>query len=106
MKAMLILVGTELLNGGMVDTNSIYMAEELNKYGIEIYSKMTVKDSIPDIINAIEFGRKNCDLIITSGGLGPTIDDITKEAVVEYLGKKLIVDEDELLELKEKFRVI
>ena len=104
MKAMLILVGTELLNGGMVDTNSIYMAEELNKYGIEIYSKMTVKDSIEDIINAIEFGRKNCDLIITSGGLGPTIDDITKEAVAEYLGKKLIVDEDELLELKEKFR--
>ena len=104
MKAMLILVGTELLNGGMVDTNSIYMAEKLNKYGIEIYSKMTVKDSIPDIINAIEFGRKNCDLIITSGGLGPTIDDITKEAVAEYLGKKLIVDEDELLELKEKFR--
>ena len=83
MKAMLILVGTELLNGGMVDTNSIYMAEELNKYGIEIYFKMTVKDSIPDIINAIEFGRKNCDLIITSGGLGPTIDDITKEAVAE-----------------------
>ena len=104
MKAMLILVGTELLNGGMIDTNSIYMAEELNKYGIEICSKMTVKDSIPDIINAIEFGRKNCDLIITSGGLGPTIDDITKEAVTEYLGKKLIVDEDELLELKEKFR--
>lgn len=104
MKAMLILVGTELLNGGMVDTNSIYMAEELNKYGIEIYSKMTVKDSIEDIINAIEFGRKNCDLIITSGGLGPTIDDITKEAVAKYLGKKLIVDEDELLELKEKFK--
>ena len=101
---MLILIGTELLNGGMVDTNSIYMAEELNKYGIEIYSKMTVKDSVEDIINAIEFGRKNCDLIITSGGLGPTIDDITKEAVAEYLGKKLIVDEDELLELKEKFR--
>lgn len=104
MKAMLILIGTELLNGGMVDTNSIYMAEELNKYGIEIYSKMTVKDSVEDIINAIEFGRKNCDLIITSGGLGPTIDDITKEAVAEYLGKKLIVDEDELLELKEKFK--
>lgn len=104
MKAMLILVGTELLNGGMVDTNSIYMAEELNKYGIEIYSKMTVKDSVEDIITAIEFGRKNCDLVITSGGLGPTIDDITKEAVAEYLGKKLIVDEDELLELKEKFR--
>ena len=104
MKAMLILIGTELLNGGMIDTNSLYMAEELNKYGIEIYSKMTVKDDIEDIIKAIEFGRKNCDLIITSGGLGPTIDDITKDAVAKYLNKKIVVDEEELLELKEKFR--
>ena len=104
MKAILILVGTELLSGGMVDTNSIYMAEELNKYGIEIETKMVVKDSIEDIIKAIDYGKKNGDLIITSGGLGPTIDDITKEAVAKYLGKKLIVDEDELLELKEKFR--
>ena len=104
MKAMLILIGTELLNGGMIDTNSLYMAEELNKYGIEIYSKMTVKDDVEDIIKAIEFGRKNCDLIITSGGLGPTIDDITKDAVAKYLNKKIVVDEEELLELKEKFR--
>ena len=88
MKAMLILVGTELLNGGMVDTNSIYMAEELNKYGIEIYSKMTVKDSVHDIITAIEFGRKNCNLIITSGGLGPTIDDITKGSCGRISWKK------------------
>lgn len=104
MKATLILVGTELLSGGMIDTNSLYMAEELNKYGIEIGSKITVKDKIEDIINAITYGKENSDLIIMSGGLGPTIDDITKEAVAKYLNKKLVVDEDELHELKEKFR--
>lgn len=104
MRATLILVGTELLSGGMIDTNSLYMAEELNKYGIEIGSKITVKDKIEDIINAITYGRENSDLIIMSGGLGPTIDDVTKEAIAKYLNKKLIVDEDELNELKEKFR--
>ncbi|WP_300393018.1 competence/damage-inducible protein A [Fusobacterium sp.] len=104
MKATLILVGTELLSGGMIDTNSLYMAEELNKYGIEIGSKITVKDKIEDIINAITYGKENSDLIIMSGGLGPTIDDITKEAIAKYLNKKLVVDQDELNELKEKFR--
>lgn len=104
MKAILILVGTELLNGGMVDTNSIYMAEELNKYGIEIEAKITVKDNIDDIIKTLDYAKKNSDLIIMSGGLGPTIDDLTKDAIAKFLNKKLIVDENELLELKEKFK--
>lgn len=103
MKAILILVGTELLNGGMVDTNSIYMADQLNKYGIQIESKITVGDYIDKIIEAIDYAKKHSDLVIMSGGLGPTIDDLTKEAIAKYLGKKLIVDEDELNELKEKF---
>ena len=90
MKASIILVGTELLSGGTVDTNSIFMAEELNKYGIEIKNKLTVKDSIEDILVALKFARKNSDLIITSGGLGPTIDDITKDAVAMFLNKKII----------------
>lgn len=103
MKAGLILVGTELLNGGMVDTNSLYIAEELNKYGIEIEFKVTVRDFMDEIIKTIDYGKKNVDLIIMSGGLGPTIDDITKEAIAKYLGKPLIVEEDELAELKKKF---
>ena len=103
MKAGLILVGTELLNGGMVDTNSLYMAEELNKYGIEIEFKVTVRDFMDEIIKTIDYGKKNVDLIIMSGGLGPTIDDITKEAIAKYLGKPLIVEENELAELKQKF---
>lgn len=106
MKATLILVGTELLNGGMVDTNSIYMANELNKYGIEIRYKITVKDDLEEIISAIKIGKANDDLIIMSGGLGPTIDDLTKDAIAKYLNKKLIVDENELVILKEKFKKI
>lgn len=104
MKAVLILVGTELLNGGMVDTNSIYMAEQLNKYGIEIESKITVGDDIDEIIKSIDYGKKNSDLVIMSGGLGPTIDDLTKDAIAKYLGKKLIVKEEDLEELKRKFK--
>lgn len=104
MKAVLILVGTELLNGGMVDTNSIYMAEQLNKYGIEIESKITVGDDIDEIIKSIDYGKRNSDLVIMSGGLGPTIDDLTKDAIAKYLGKKLIVKEEDLEELKRKFK--
>lgn len=104
MKAGLILVGTELLNGGMLDTNSLYIAEELNKYGIEIEFKVTIRDFMDEIIKTIDYGKRNVDLIIMSGGLGPTIDDITKEAIAKYLNRPLIVEENELSELKEKFQ--
>lgn len=60
MKAGLILVGTELLNGGMVDTNSLYIAEELNKYGIEIEFKITVRDFMDEILKAIDYAKKKC----------------------------------------------
>ena len=106
MEATLILVGTELLNGKMVDTNSIYMAEELNKCGIKIKSKLIVPDHLSEMISAIDYAKKSSDLVIMSGGLGPTIDDITKEAVAKYLNKKLVVDSDELEEIKEKFKKI
>lgn len=103
MKVAVILVGTELLNGGMLDTNSLFIAEELNKYGMEMEFKITVRDIKEEIYRTIDYCKKNVDLIIMSGGLGPTIDDITKEVIAEYLNKPLIVDEDELEELKEKF---
>lgn len=103
MKVGVILVGTELLNGGMLDTNSLYIAEELNKYGLEMKFKITVRDFRDEIYSAIDYCKKNVDLIIMSGGLGPTLDDITKEVIAEYVKKPLIVDDDELEELKEKF---
>lgn len=103
MRVGVILVGTELLNGGMLDTNSLYIAEELNKYGLEMKFKITVRDFRDEIYSAIDYCKKNVDLIIISGGLGPTLDDITKEVIAEYVKKPLIVDDDELEELKEKF---
>lgn len=103
MKVGVILVGTELLNGGMLDTNSLYIAEELNKYGLEMKFKITVRDFRDEIYSAIDYCKKNVDLIIISGGLGPTLDDITKEVIAEYVKKPLVVDDGELEELKEKF---
>ena len=104
MKAGIFLVGTELLNGATIDTNSIYIAEELNKYGIEIEFKMTVRDVMDEIVKALKYAKKNVDLVILTGGLGPTDDDITKEAMAKFLKKKLIVDEKEKNELLKKYK--
>ncbi|RRD26135.1 CinA family nicotinamide mononucleotide deamidase-related protein [Fusobacterium canifelinum] len=104
MKAGIFLVGTELLNGATIDTNSIYIAEELNKYGIEIEFKMTVRDVMDEIIKALKYAKKNVDLVILTGGLGPTDDDITKEAMAKFLKKKLVADEKEKKELLKKYK--
>ena len=104
MKAGIFLVGTELLNGATIDTNSIYIAEELNKYGIEIEFKMTVRDVMDEIVKALKYAKKNVDLVILTGGLGPTDDDITKEAMAKFLKRKLIVDEKEKAELLKKYK--
>ena len=103
MKVGVILVGTELLNGGTLDTNSLYIAEELNKYGMEIEFKITVRDFKEEIYRAIDYCKKYVNLIIMSGGLGPTLDDITKEVIADYVKKPLVVDKEELEELKDKF---
>ena len=104
MKAGIFLVGTELLNGATIDTNSIYIAEELNKYGIEIEFKMTIRDVMDEIVKALKYAKKNVDLVILTGGLGPTDDDITKEAMAKFLKKKLVVDEKEKKELLKKYK--
>ena len=104
MKAGIFLVGTELLNGATIDTNSIYIAEELNKYGIEIEFKMTVRDVMSEITKALTYAKKNVDLVILTGGLGPTDDDITKEAMAKFLKKKLVIDEKEKQELLKKYK--
>ena len=103
MKCHIISVGSELLNGMMIDTNSIYMAEELNKYGVEIAGKTVVGDKNDDIVNAIGFAKKNAEVVIMTGGLGPTIDDLARDAISKYTGKKLVRYEDEFEKLKAKF---
>ena len=103
MRCTLILVGTELLNGATLDTNSVFMANELNKVGIKIDFKLTVGDSLEKVIEAIKFAKERNELVILSGGLGSTGDDLTKEAISKFLNKKMIVEEDELVEIQKKF---
>lgn len=104
MNCIIILVGTELLNGATVDTNSVYMAEELNRYGIKVKYKLSVGDNIDEILEVFKFAQDRCDLVIVSGGLGPTDDDLTKAALSIFLDKKMIVEKEELDEIKEKFK--
>ncbi|MCX5773893.1 MAG: CinA family nicotinamide mononucleotide deamidase-related protein [Fusobacteria bacterium] len=92
MKVGIILVGTELLNGDIVDTNSQFIQNYLLEYGMDCTLKVVVKDHIESIIAAIEFVENKVDLLIMSGGLGPTFDDITRDAISKFYGAALEID--------------
>ena len=87
--AEIICVGTELLLGDIVDTNSAFLSRELAKLGISVYHKCTVGDNPLRLRAVIDEAMERSDLIITSGGLGPTYDDLTKEVVAEAFGREL-----------------
>lgn len=90
MKTAIICIGSEINLGLIVNTNAAYIAQKLSEIGIESNLILSVKDLKEDIKNAINFCIMNSDIIIISGGLGPTEDDITREAVAEYFSLKLI----------------
>ena len=92
MRAEIITIGDELLIGQVVDTNSAWMAEKLNEHGIELYQITSVHDSREHIIAALDEAFGRADLVLTTGGLGPTKDDITKHVLCEYFGTHLIED--------------
>ncbi|MBR2167783.1 MAG: CinA family nicotinamide mononucleotide deamidase-related protein [Paludibacteraceae bacterium] len=92
MRAEIITIGDELLIGQVVDTNSAWMAEKLNEQGIELYQITSVHDDREHIINALNEAFGRADLVLTTGGLGPTKDDITKHVLCEYFGSHLIED--------------
>lgn len=93
MKASLIIIGNEILSGKTIDTNSSFMAKELQKIGINVVEINTIPDEIEQIKNTISKVSKNTDIIITTGGIGPTKDDKTKTALKEYFEDELIFDE-------------
>lgn len=84
--AEVITIGTELLLGEIVDTNSQFLARCLRDAGIDLYRKTTVGDNVKRIAQAIQQSLERCDIIITTGGLGPTVDDPTREAVALAVG--------------------
>ncbi len=100
MKAEIIAVGTEILLGQIVDTNSQFLAGGLAELGIDLYYTTTVGDNGDRLLAVLEQARQRSDLIITTGGLGPTEDDITREAVARLLGETPDIDQTVLEELK------
>src|SRR5688500_10757557 len=92
MKAEIIAIGTEILLGEIIDTNSAHLARELPELGIDLNYKTVVGDNIGRIVETFQRAWGRSDLIITTGGLGPTEDDMTREGIAQLLGEEPRVD--------------
>lgn len=104
--ASIITIGDELLIGQTIDTNSAFIAQELNKIGVWVKRRLAVGDVYDDIWDALDEEAKLSDIIIITGGLGPTADDITKPLLCKYFGGKLVVNEDVLKHVKYLFEIV
>ncbi|HEV9036726.1 MAG TPA: competence/damage-inducible protein A, partial [Puia sp.] len=98
--ASIITIGDELLIGQVVDTNSAWMGQELNKNGIWVAHRVAVGDTREDILAALDDESRRSQIILITGGLGPTADDITKPILLEYFGGNMVVDETALANVK------
>jgi len=103
MKAVIVTIGNELLSGDTVDTNSVFLAGELAALGIPVIARYSVPDIAADIVWAVRRGLEVGDLVLTTGGLGPTRDDITLETIAAALGEELIVDPEQARRVREIF---
>ena len=104
--ASIITIGDELLIGQTIDTNSAFIAQELNKIGVWVKRRLAVGDVYDDIWNALDEESKQSQIIIITGGLGPTADDITKPLLCKYFGGKLVVNEKVLAHVKYLFEIV
>jgi nicotinamide-nucleotide amidase len=104
--ASIITIGDELLIGQVIDTNSAWMAHQLNKIGIAIKNRISVGDVADEIWNALDIENKVSDVVLITGGLGPTSDDITKPLLCKYFNGKMIVNEDALQNVKRLFEKV
>ncbi|HTU33628.1 MAG TPA: competence/damage-inducible protein A [Candidatus Acidoferrum sp.] len=104
MNAEIIAVGSELLTPFRLDTNSLFLTAELNRVGVRVVHKAVVGDSPEEMRSSFSHALSRADLIVASGGLGPTDDDRTRDTVAELLGRKLRIDEEILRHIQERFR--
>jgi nicotinamide-nucleotide amidase len=104
MQAEIISIGTELLLGAIVDTNAAYISRRLAEIGIDLYHRVTVGDNEGRIARCIKEARERADVVLCSGGLGPTVDDVTRQAVARATGRELVLDEEMLDWIEERFR--
>ena len=104
MKTAILTVGTEILFGQVVNTNAAYLSKSLQNLGYDVMYHYTVGDNPGRLKELLDFAYHDCDLIITTGGLGPTQYDLTKEIISEYFGEKLVEYPDQLKILTDHFK--
>ena len=103
MLAEIITIGDEILIGQIIDTNSVFIAKELNKIGVQVYQITSVQDQRKHILNALEDAKNRVDIVLLTGGLGPTKDDITKKTFLEYFQDTLVENPIVLKNIKDIF---
>ena len=100
----IIAIGSELLSSSRTDTNSLWLTDQLNRIGIDVRLKTIVGDDDARLEEVVRDAVKRSRVVLTTGGLGPTEDDITRKVVARALGKRLSLDEKVLAEIRERFR--
>jgi len=105
MRAEIITIGDEILIGQIIDTNSAWLAEQLNLNGIEVSQILSISDNEKHILETLSNIKKNTDIVFLTGGLGPTRDDITKETLCKFFDAKLVFNEDVYKNIQEFFEI-
>ncbi|HFU4373272.1 TPA: competence/damage-inducible protein A [Streptococcus suis] len=103
MKAELIAVGTEILTGQIINTNAQFLSEKCAELGIDVYFHTAVGDNEQRLLSVLEVASKRSEIVILCGGLGPTEDDLTKQTLAAFLGRKLVFDEKAMAKLDRFF---
>ena len=103
MRISLLSIGTELLNGRTINTNATFLAKQLSHKPFEVIRNLTIPDTKEDIFNSLDYCLNDSDLVITTGGLGPTNDDITKKTISDYFNLELFENKDEFERLDALF---
>ncbi len=104
MLAEIITIGDEILIGQIIDTNSAYISKELNKIGVKVYQITSIQDDRNHILQAFEDAKEHADLVIVTGGLGPTKDDITKQTFCDFFNDTLVEDQSVIENVKNLFK--
>ena len=104
MKTEIISIGDELLIGQTINTNASWMGQELNKIGVDVHQVTVITDNEQHIRKALDESRERVDLVLITGGLGPTKDDITKTTLADYFHTSLIENEEVLAIIKERLK--
>lgn len=104
MQAEIICIGTEITQGNIVNTNASYLSKKLSSVGIDLFYHTTVDDDNVRVYTVLKRAMRRSDIVITTGGLGPTVDDLTLEIIAQAIQKKLVLNHNILKDIKQHFR--